>query len=192
MSKRSDVHELDFQLTIVRSGKAFGTLVLLLALGAAPFAAWAFDRDGFKARADATLAELNTKRLADSKATLARLDEMIALGIVGLREYGAKHPKFAKLMDAAIADSQAMKGMTDVQIEEKWGEKGTAGDALGSPLKSLSDFGEERAYLELVIGPAHQYIFVKKWESAKKARWLEQARDEAVELLKHLEAVGKN
>ena len=43
-----------------------------------------------------------------------------------------------------------------------------------------------------VVGPAHQYIFVKKWESAKKARWLEQARDEAVELLKHLEAVSNN
>ena len=86
-------------------------------------AAWAFDRDGFKARAEATLAELNTKRLADSRATLARLDEMLALGIVGLKEYGASHPKYAKLMDAAIADSQAMKRMTDVEIEEKWGEK---------------------------------------------------------------------
>jgi hypothetical protein len=44
----------------------------------------------------------------------------------------------------------------------------------------------ERAYLELGVGPAHQYIFVKKWETAQKARWLESARDEAVELLKHL------
>ena len=43
--------------------------------------------------------------------------------------------------------------------------------------------------MELVIGPSHQYIFIKKWETAKKARWLEQARDEAVELLKHLEDV---
>ena len=174
---------------LAQFGKAAGTLALLLVLGAAPSAAWAFDRAGFKARAEATLAELNSKRLADSRATLARLDEMLALGIVGLKEYGASHPKYAKLMDAAIADSQAMKRMTDVEIEEKWGENGTAGDALGIPLKSLADFGEERAYLELVVGPAHQYIFVKKWESTKKARWLEQARDEAVELLKHLEAI---
>jgi hypothetical protein len=53
-------------------------------------------------------------------------------------------------------------------------------------LKTLSDFGIERAYLELGLSPAHQYIFVKKWETAQKARWLEQARDEAIELLKHL------
>jgi hypothetical protein len=162
---------------------------LLLVLAAGSPAAWAFDRAGYKERAEATLAELNTKRLADSKATLARLDEMIAMAVVGMKEYAEKHPKYAKLMETAIADVPAMKGMTDVQLEEKWGETGTAGDAVGVPLKSLADMGEERAYLELAVGPAHQYIFIKKWETAKKARWLEQARDEAVELLKHLEAV---
>jgi hypothetical protein len=169
--------------------KAACALGLFLTLAAGPAGTSGFDLNGYKTRAEVTLAELNTKRLVDSKATLARLDEMIALGIVGMKEYGAQHPKYAKLMEAAIADSQAMKGMTDVVLEEKWGETGTAGDAVGVPLKSLSDVGEQRAYLELAVGPAHQYIFVKKWESAKKARWLEQARDEAVELLKHLEVI---
>jgi hypothetical protein len=189
MSGLSDVRKLDQLPGFARPGKAACALGLFLALAAGSSDARAFDRGGFKARAEATLAELNTKRLGDSKATLARLDEMIALGIVGMKEYGARQPRYAKLMDAAIADSQAMKGMTDVEIEEKWGEKGIGGDAVGVPLKSLEDFGEERAYLELAVGPARQYIFVKKWESAKKARWLEQARDEGVELLKHLEAV---
>jgi hypothetical protein len=103
-----------------------------------------------------------------------------------MKEYGAKNPKYVKLMDAAAADCQAIKDMSDVQMEEKWGETGWGGDAVGVPLKTLADFGIERAYLELGVGPAHQYIFVKKWETARKARWLEQARDEAVELLKHL------
>jgi hypothetical protein len=192
MSERSDTGKLDRPRGLARFLRAASALVLFLALVAGSSGAWAFDRDGFKARAEATLAELNAKRLADSKATLARLDEMIALGIVGMKEFGARQPKYAKLMDAAIADSQAMKGMTDVELEEKWGEKGTAGDAVGIPLKLLADFGEERAYLELTVGPAHQYIFVKKWESTKKVRWLEQARDEAVELLKHLEAIRGN
>ena len=118
--------------------------------------------------------------------TLARLDEMIAIGIVGMREFGAKQPRYAKLMDVAAADCEAIKDMTDVQMEEKWGEAGWGGDAVGVPLKTLADFSVERAYLELGLGPAHQYIFVKKWETARKARWLEQARDEAVELRKHL------
>jgi hypothetical protein len=161
-------------------------LGILLALAAGSTPALAFDKAGYKARAEATLAELNTKQLADSKATLARLDEMMAIGVVGMKEFGAKNPKYAKLMDAAAADCQAIKDMTDVQMEEKWGETGWGGDAVGVPLKTLANFGIERAYLELGVGPAHQYIFVKKWETARKARWLEQARDEAVELLKHL------
>ena len=166
---------------------ALGAALALALLVSAPSAASAFDLGGYRARAEATLAELNAKRLADSNATLARLDEMIALGSAGVREYGARHPQYAKLMDAVVADSQAMKGMTDVELEEKWGEAGTGGDAVGVPLKSLPEHGQERDYIELVVGPAQQYILVKQWQSTKKARWLEQARDEAVELLKHLE-----
>ena len=70
-------------------------------------------------------------------------------------------------MDAAIANVQAMKQMTDVQIEEKWGETGTGGDDAGVPLKSLGENSEQRAYLELVVGPATQYIFIKKARKAK-------------------------
>src|SRR5882762_5096079 len=75
MSERSDHRKLDWHPNLAQFGKAAGTLALLLVLGAAPSAAWAFDRGGFKARAEATLAELNTKRLADSRATRARSEE---------------------------------------------------------------------------------------------------------------------
>jgi hypothetical protein len=185
MRKSSDFRSSSLALL----GKVACGLAIVLALAAGSANAWAFDREGYKARADATLAELNGKRLADSKATLARLDEMIAIGVVGMKEFGAKQPKYAKLMDVVAADCQAIKDMTDVQMEEKWGESGWGGDAVGVPLKTLADFGVERAYLELGVGPAHQYIFVKKWETSKKTRWLEQARDEAVELLRHLNDV---
>ena len=110
------------------------------------------------------------------------------MGIVGMKEFAARQPKYAKLMNAAIADAQAMKGMTDAQLEEKWGEKGYGGDAVGIPLKSLEENGAPRAYLELIVDPAEQYIYVKRWQSVKKARLLEQARDEAVELIKRLES----
>lgn len=186
MNEHSETRKPGWVRGFARVGQVVCGLVIVLALAAGSSHAWAFDREGYKARAETTLAELNTKRLTDSKATLARLDEMIALGIVAMKEYGAKNPKYAKLMDAAAADCQAIKDMTDVQMEEKWGETGWGGDAVGVPLKGLAEFGVQRAYLELGLSPAHQYIFVKKWETARKARWLEQARDEAVELLKHL------
>jgi hypothetical protein len=149
--------------------------------------AWAFDQSGYRSRADATLAELNAKRVPDVIATLARLDEMIAIGSVGMKEFAARQPKYAKLIDAALADALAMKNMTDAQLEEKWGEKGYGGDAVGIPLKSLDEASVARTYLELIIAPAEQYIYINRWQSVKKPRLLEQARDEAVELNKRLE-----
>ena len=116
---------------------------------------------------------------------------MIATGIVGIKEFAAHQPNYAKLMNAAIADAQAMKGMTDAQLEEKWGEKGYAGDAVGTPLKSLEESGGPRTYLELIIAPAEQYIYIKRWQLVKKPRLLEQARDEAVELTKRLESFSE-
>ena len=161
-----------------------GTLALAISL--ASTGAMAFDMAGFKTRLDATKAEVAAKTLADSKATLGRLDEMIKIGVAGAKEYSDKQPKFAKLMAAVIADADAMKGYTDAEIESKWGEQGTAGDAVGIPLKSLGQFDETRAAIELIVSPAHTYIFVKKWETAQKPRWLDQARDELTELSEHL------
>jgi hypothetical protein len=153
-----------------------------------PLGAWAFDQDGYRSRAKVTLAELNAKQLPDSKATLARLDEMIAMGSEAAKEYAGREPKYARLMNAAIADSAAMKQMTDAQLEDKWGEKGYGGDALGMPLKSIDESNPARTYLELIIGPAEQYIYIKRWQTVKKPHLLEQARDEAVELNKRLES----
>jgi hypothetical protein len=82
-----------------------------------------------------------------------------------------------------------MKLYTDAEIEAKWGEQGTGGDASGIPLKSLGQFDETRAAMELIVSPAHAYIFVKKWETAQKARWLDQTRDEMNELDEHLKQV---
>ena len=153
-----------------------------------PSDAWAYDHDGYRSRAKVTLAELNAKQLPDSKATLARLDEMIAIGRAAAREYADHQPKHAKLMDAAIADSAAMKQMTDAQLEEKWGEKGYGGDAVGIPLQSLDESSTARWYLELIVSPAEQYVYVKRWQTVKKPHLLEQARDEAAELNKRLES----
>jgi hypothetical protein len=183
----SGIHKLRLPLRR-RTGRPLWSVAILLLLAASGTAA-AFDREGYKVRAEATLAELNAKRISDIKGTLARLDEMMTIGIGAIQEYAGKEPKYAKLMNAAIADVPSMKGMTDVQLEEKWGEKGTGGDAVGIRLQNLDEAGIERAYLELVVGPAHQYVFIKRWQTTNKSRLLEQARDEAVELLKHFEAI---
>jgi hypothetical protein len=162
---------------------------LLLAMTVVSSGAWAADITGFKTRLEATKAEVATKKLADSNATLTRLGEMMKIGEARATEYGAQHAQFTKLMAAVVADADAMKGFTDAEIEGKWGEQGSGGDAVGIPLKSLGQFDETRAAMEMIIGPAHAYIFVKKWQTAQKSRWLDQANDELSELAKHLEQV---
>jgi hypothetical protein len=190
MRRCGDHFEFGVGMMQTSTGKRFylaGALVLAMGLGSVP--ARAFDMAGFKIKLETTKAEVATKTLADSKATLGRLDDMIKIGMTGAKEFGDRQPKYAKLMAAVIADAETMKSLTDAEIEAKWGEQGTGGDVAGIPLKSLGQFDDTRAAMELIVGPAHASILVKKWETAQKARWLDQARDELTELGEHLKHV---
>lgn len=169
--------------------RAVAACALALPFTGVAFRADAFDLQGFKARLDTTKAEMQGSTLADPKATVARLNEMIAIGKVGAKEYAARQPKFAKLMDLAVADANSMASLTDAEIEDKWGEQGTAGNAAGIPLKTLGQFDETRAYLELMVSPAHAVIFVKKYAATHKPALVEKTRDELAELSEHLKVV---
>ncbi len=164
-------------------------LVAAALLGASAAPAWAFDVAGYRSRLDTVLGQAKAKAMPDAKAAMAQLDEMVALGKAGAQEYAVRQPKFAKLMDAAIAASGTMKDLTDAEIEDKWGENGNAGDAAGVPLQSLGQFDETRGYLELMVGPSHAYIFLKKYASTHKSSWLDKAADELTELGEHLKVV---
>jgi hypothetical protein len=84
-----------------------------------------------------------------------------------MKEYGTRQPEYAKRMNTTIADFQAMKGVTDAQLE---GEKGYGGDAVGISLKSSLKSSVQRAYLEFIVAPPEQCIHIKRWQSVKKAR----------------------
>jgi hypothetical protein len=158
-----------------------------LALASSPV--FAFDRAGYAARVEATLKEAQSGSIADPKATLARLDELTAIGMTAAKEFGAKSPKWAKLMDQLVADAPSFNKKTGVEINDKWGEEGTVGDAIGIPFKDISQFGEERAYMELVVSPNVSYELVKKWEKTKKASELKELVDENNELTDHLKVI---
>lgn len=152
--------------------------------------AWAFDFAGYHAKLDAVVASVKAKSLGDGKAALAQLDELTAMGKAGAQEYAAREPKFAKLMAAAIAGADGMHSLTDEEIEDTWGENGSAGDPAGVPLKSLGQFDATRGYLELMVSPAHAYIYLKKWQSSHKQGMLDKTTDELAELAEHLKSVN--
>ena len=176
------------------SGRASGWLASGLcgcaALALTASHAWAFDTAGYHAKLDAVVASVKSKSLGDGKAALAQLDELTAMGKSGAQEYAARDPKFAKLMAAAVASADTMHNLTDEEIEDTWGENGSAGDAAGVPLKSLGQFDTTRAYLELMVSPAHAYIFLKKWQSNHKSAQLDKTADELAELAEHLKSVN--
>lgn len=151
--------------------------------------AMAFDQTGFRNRLDSVMASVKAKSLGDGKAALAQLDEMVRLGTVGAQEYGASQPQFGKLMAAVVASSASLRELTDAEIEDLWGENGSAGDAVGVSLKSLGQFDATRAHLELIVGPSHAYIFLKKWQSTHKDALLTKTADELAELSEHLKDV---
>jgi hypothetical protein len=151
--------------------------------------AWAFDKAAYVGKLEAVSASVKGKSLGDGKAALTQLEDMIQLGKTGAQDYGAEQPKFAKLMTAAVSDAEAMRKLTDAEIEDSWGENGSAGDAAGVPLRSLGQFDPTRASLELIVGPSHAYIFLKKWQTTHKAQLLDKTADELAELAEHIKAV---
>ncbi|MFO1060570.1 MAG: hypothetical protein U1E53_26810 [Dongiaceae bacterium] len=165
--------------------RALGLSLVLLAGAAAP--ALAFDAAGYQTRLEATQADVAGKTLANPDATLARLDEMIEIGIAAAREYAAKEPKYAKLMEAVIANASDMKTYSETQLEEIWGEEGSGGDAVGFKLSSIGAEDPPRNVMELIVAPSMAAILVRKWETTQRAKWLAQAGDELKELSEHLE-----
>lgn len=169
---------------------------ILTALGfvvviASPHDASAFDAAGYRLRVEAILAEAKSGAIADPKATLARLDELTGIGVEAAKEFGAKTPKWAGLMNQLAADAPAFKTQTPTEINDKWGEEGTAGESAGIPFKSLAQFGAERGYMELVVSPNISYSLVKKYEKTKKGNVLKEVADECEELLHHLKDVSQ-
>ena len=89
-------------------------------------------------------------------------------------------------MEAVIANAPEMKKYSNSQLEDLWGEKGNGGDAVGVPLKSIGEFDAPRNVMELIVGPSAAYIHIKKWQTAQRVKWLEQASDELHETAEHL------
>ena len=172
---------------LMASWRSLALALLLLAGAAAP--ALAFDQAGYRARLEATRAEVAGKTLAAPDATLARLDEMVAIGVAAAQEYAAREPKYAKLMEAVIANASDMKTYSETQLEALWGEEGTGGDAIGMPLSSIGAEAPPRNVMELIVAPSMAAILVKKWQATQRAKWLNQAGDELKELGEHLEQV---
>lgn len=145
----------------------------------------------YKSLVNETIKEIDSGDLKDPQATLARQEKAIAIGIEACKERAKADPKDAKLMDLVVASAAGLKTLTAEEIEEKWGDEGTAGDAAGVPLKSLQQFSVARSTLDLVIHPARVHAFLRDYAKTKNKLELQDAKGELVEVLHHAEVVEK-
>jgi hypothetical protein len=161
----------------------------LASLALPPTWARAMDIATYKSLVEETLKELVSGKIADVDATIRRQENLMEIGKAGCTEYAGKEPKFAKLMQSAVAGADAMKSMSPDDLEAAWGDEGSRGDAVGIPLKSLDQFSKARSYLDTVVHPATAYIWLKQYKTKKDKQALERAKGELKEVLEHLKKI---
>eukprot|EP01037_Dinobryon_pediforme_P012900 gene12900-13001_t len=170
--------------------KQFATAAIaLLALALPPTASWAMDVATYKSLVDETLKELVSGKITDIDTTLHRQEKLMEIGKTGCAEYAGKEPKYAKLMEAVVADADGMKTMSPDNLEAAWGDEGSRGETFGIPLKSLDQFSKTRSYLDTVVHPATAYIWLQQYKTKKDKQALERAKGELKEVLEHLKKI---
>lgn len=151
----------------------------------------AADIAGYKALISESIKEIDSGSISDLSASIARQEKAMELGLEMTKEHAKKHPEDAKLMDLVVASAPAMKSESAEDIEAKWGDEGTAADAIGKPLKSLGQFSLARSALDVVVHPARVMAFLKDYGKTKSKTALADAKGELVEVLHHAEIVEK-
>lgn len=164
------------------------TLALMLSMLAIT-TAHAMDFKTYNALTNDAIKELVTGKIADVDATLKRYETLMELGAEGVKERAKATPEDAKLMDLVLVSMPAMKQMKPEQLEEAWGDEGSAGDAIGRPLKTIDQFAQTRNYLDSVVHQARAYTFVKQWSTSHDPQALAEAKGELVEVLEHVRKI---
>ena len=168
-------------------------LVLFAALAALPVCsqgAAALEGARYESLTKETIQELVAGKVPNTQATFARLDQAMQIGIAGCKEYIAKHPEDAKLLDKVIAEAPGMTTMTAEELEEAWGDEGKAGDSVGRPLKNIDNNGVTRGFLDIVVHPARAHDLIVEFDKTHDVHALEEAKGELVEALGHLKVAS--
>ena len=128
-------------------------------------------------------------KVEDVKGLIAKQDAAIEIGIAACKEYAAKKPEAAKLLNHVIASVPKMKQMSAEQLEQAWGDEGNAGDEIGAPLSKLDQFSMVRNHLDLVVHPARARAFLMEYASTKSRGVIDEAKAELVEVLEHAKKI---
>ena len=165
--------------------KALVALAILCGLSVPAYAA---DYDTYKKLTKESIADLSAG-VPDPDAFIAKESQLMEIGIAAAKEHAAAYPDDAKIMDVLVSSAPAMKIMSPQQLEDAWGDKGTAGDAIGLHLKDMEQFSLVHDHIDAVVHPARAAAFVRGYKSNKDKSALQEAKGELVEVLVHIKKI---
>lgn len=160
-------------------------MTALVAILVAP-AAMAFDKAGYKKLATEVVQGALGTGEVNVDALIAKNEQLMKMGIDGCREYAAKDPANAKLMQIVIDNADAMKAMTLEEIEPAWHE-GEFITKNGVDFDAIDHFSPALSHMDTVVHPATAIIALRTYKASKDPALLSQVKDEISEVLEHVE-----
>ncbi len=165
--------------------RAFMGATALASLVASP--ATALDLEHFESLVDKTIAIIDGDDI-DVDQLYKYQDELIQLGVEGVKGYGAAHADFSTAMSIVAISAEEMKALNLVDIETDWHEGGVLEEA-GVDTDTLYEDDVATTYMEAVIHPATAFIAVRAYEVTGDEEYLEQVRFELEEIVDHFDDI---
>lgn len=161
-------------------------LAVLLLVGSG--IASAADLDSYTKIAKTTMNQVTNGSVGDIDKLIAMQEQLISIGQSAIKEYAAKNPSAAKMLNLVNENANKMKTMSMAEIEEQWHEKGyLKSKGISGPL--LEEKSVTGSLMDTVVHPATAIIALNEYKKTKDKKLLQQVHDELEEVVHHVERI---
>jgi hypothetical protein len=161
-------------------------LAVLLFIGAGT--ANAADLDSYTKIAKTTMNQVSSGSVGDVDKLIAMQEQLISIGQSAIKEYVAKNPNSAKMLNLVNENANKMKGMSLAQIEKEWHEKGFL-KSKGIDAALMKEKSVTGSLMDTVVHPATAIIALNEYKKTKDKKLLQQVHDELEEVVHHVERI---
>ncbi len=144
-----------------------------------------FETERYKSIVGQTISAINSGNF-EVQELIDLQDSLIAIGVQGVRDFGASNPKHAELMALVENSVGEMKEMSLDEIEAAWHE-GEALSAIGLNFDEIDYFGPAVSYMDTVVHAATALVALREYAATQDDVYLDQVVDELSEVVEHVE-----
>ncbi len=165
-------------------------LLFILAIQLIAGAAQAFDHARYTTLARSGLSDISAliqNTPVDPARLRATLDEMLALGVQGCRDFLDQPTAHAKLIELVLEQSSTMTRLSTAEISAQW-YRGDLPKKHGIDIVALDHFGDISInYMDSIVHPATAQILLREYLATGDLFSLKAARHELKEAIEHVE-----